>query len=247
MYQELALLQEILDSVNRHGGVGLASLPTAALIAQHICFERIWRDSMGELLQDLAHDVGADNALYDEVKGLQLSTKEAVDQALLKSENFRRAQAAQAAASEAKAKEIADEEAKAAKEAQAKAATVAKAMAIAEAQAKAKKIAEAPARAAAEEVAKEIAKAPAAHAAMAAAEVAKAITEAEDWFWIPEARETEATTAPPQLFNGERQRLSPPTLMFQQEPGDPSDVWVLSSKPKPQNSRCQYSFFRDSV
>ena len=81
MYQELALLQEILDSVNRHGSVGLASLPVAALIDQSICFERIWRDSMGELLQDIAHDVGADNALYDEVKGLQVSTKEAVDEA----------------------------------------------------------------------------------------------------------------------------------------------------------------------
>ena len=41
MYQELALLQEILDSVNRHGSVGLASLPVAALIDQSICFERI--------------------------------------------------------------------------------------------------------------------------------------------------------------------------------------------------------------
>ena len=38
---------------------------------------------MGELLQDIAHDVGADNVLYDEVKGLQLSTKEAVDEAFL--------------------------------------------------------------------------------------------------------------------------------------------------------------------
>ena len=112
----------------------------------------------------------------------------------------------------------------------------AKEMAIAEAQAKAKKIAEAQARAAAEEVAKEIAKEQAAHAAMAAAEVAKAISEAKDWFWIPEARETEATTAPPQLCNGERQRLFPPTLMFQQEPGDPLEVSVLSSKPKPQDS-----------
>ena len=83
MYQELALLQEILDTVNRHGSIGLASLPTAALIDQSICFERIWRDSMGELLQDIAHDVGADNALYDEVKGLQLSTKEAIDEAFL--------------------------------------------------------------------------------------------------------------------------------------------------------------------
>ena len=40
MYRELALLQEILDSINRHGSVGLASLPTAALIAQWSCFER---------------------------------------------------------------------------------------------------------------------------------------------------------------------------------------------------------------
>ena len=110
------------------------------------------------------------------------------------------------------------------------------AMAFAEAQEKAKTIAEAQAKAAAEEVAKEIAKEQAAHAAMAAAEVAKAISEAKDWFWIPEARETEATTAPPQLCNGERQRLFPPTLMFQQEPGDPPDVSVLSSKPKPQDS-----------
>ena len=204
MYQELALLQEILDSINRHGSVGLASLPTAALIAQWSCFEQSREDALRELLRDIMRDVGADYALYDEVHDLQLSTKEAVDQALLKSENFRRAQAAQVAASEAKAKE----------------------MAATEAQAKA----------AAEEVAKEIAKEQAAHAAMAAAEVAKAISEAKDWFWIPEARETEATTAPPQLCNGERQRLFPPTLMFQQEPGDPPDVSVLSSKPKPQDS-----------
>merc|ERR1711894_243509 len=112
----------------------------------------------------------------------------------------------------------------AATEAQAKAAEEAKAIAMVEAQAKA----------AAEEVAKEIAKEQAAHAAMAAAEVAKAISEAKDWFWIPEARETEATTAPP-LCNGERQRLFPTTLMFQQEPGDPPDVSVLSGKPKPQD------------
>ena len=264
MYQELALLQEILDSINRHGSVGLASLPTAALIAQWSCFEQSREDALRELLRDIMRDVGADYALYDEVHDLQLSTKEAVDQALLKSENFRRAQAAQVAASEAKAKEMAateaqakaaeeakaiamaEAQAKAAEEAKAiaiaqaaqaaKAASEAKAMAFAEAQAKAKTIAEAQAKAAAEEVAKEIAKEQAAHAAMAAAEVAKAISEAKDWFWIPEARETEATTAPPQLCNGERQRLFPPTLMFQQEPGDPPDVSVLSSKPKPQDS-----------
>ena len=137
---------------------------------------------------------------------------------------------------EAQGKAAAEAKAIAMAEAQAKAATEAKAMAIAEAQAKAKTIAEAQAKAATEDVAKEIAKEQAAHAAMAAAEVAKAISEAKDWFWIPEARETEATTAPPQLCNGERQRLFPPTLMFQQEPGDPPDVSVLSSKPKPQDS-----------
>ena len=52
---------------------------------------------MRELLRDIMRDVGADYALYDEVHDLELTTKEAVDQALLKSENFRRAQAAQAA------------------------------------------------------------------------------------------------------------------------------------------------------
>ena len=81
MYRELLVLQEILDFVNRHGSVGLSSLPMAALIAQFICFERSWRDSIYELLQDIARGVGADYALYDEVKGLQVSTKEAVDEA----------------------------------------------------------------------------------------------------------------------------------------------------------------------
>ena len=97
MYQELALLQEILDSINRHGSVGLASLPTAALIAQLSCFERSRQDALLELLRDIQRDVDADYALFDKVHDLQLTTKEAVDQALLKSEKFRRAQAAQAA------------------------------------------------------------------------------------------------------------------------------------------------------
>ena len=112
MYQELALLQEILDSIDRHGSVGLASLPIAALTAQFSCFERSRQDVMLELLRDIQRDVGADYALYDEVYDLQLSTKEAVDQALLKSEKFRRAQAAKAAA-EAGATAIANSEAKA--------------------------------------------------------------------------------------------------------------------------------------
>ena len=184
MYQELALLQEILDSIDRHGSVGLASLPIAALTAQFSCFERSREDALLELLRDIMRDVGAEYALYDEVHNLQLTTKEAVDQALLMSENFQRAQE------------------KAATEAQAKAAEEAKAIAMAEAQEKAKTIAEAQAKAAAEEVAREIAKEQAAHAAMAAAEVAKAISEAKDWFWIPEAREAEATTAPPQPSMG---------------------------------------------
>ncbi|MCP3866622.1 MAG: hypothetical protein GY703_00705, partial [Gammaproteobacteria bacterium] len=46
--------------------------------------------------------------------------------------------------------------------------------------------------------------------------------------------ETEATTAPPQLSNGERRRLPPPTLMFQQETWDPPDELVLARKPTPQ-------------
>jgi hypothetical protein len=213
-----------------------------ALNAQFTCFEKHWQDSMQELLLDIQRDVGADYTLYDEVHHLQLTTKEAVDQALLMSENFRRAQAAHAAkaASEAEAKEITDTKAKVAAEAQA----IAKAQAVHAA------------KAAAEAEDKAIAKEQATHAAKAAAEVAKAIAEAKVWFWIPEARETEAvlpdsgkpkarslgdgeieaTTAPPQLSNGERRRLLPTTLMFHQEPGDPSDVWVLSSKPKPQDS-----------
>ena len=97
MYQELALLQEILDSIDRHGSVGLASLPTAALIAQLSCFEQSRQDALLELLRDIQRDVDADYALFDKVHDLQLTTKEAVDQALLKSEKFRRAQAAQAA------------------------------------------------------------------------------------------------------------------------------------------------------
>ena len=97
MYQELALLQEILDSIDRHGSVGLASLPTAALIAQWSCFERSREDALLELLRDIMRDVGADYALHDEVHHLQLTTKEAVDQAVLKSERFQWAQAAKAA------------------------------------------------------------------------------------------------------------------------------------------------------
>ena len=129
MYRELLVLQEILDSVNRHGIVGLASLPTAALIAQWSCFEQSREDALLELLRDIQRDVGADYALYDEVYALQLSTKEAVDQALLKSEKFQRAQAARAAA-EAEATAIADSEAKATAEATAFADSEAKAAAV---------------------------------------------------------------------------------------------------------------------
>ena len=88
IYQELALLREILDSINRHGSVELASLLTAAIMAQWSCFERSREDALRELLRDIMRDVGADYALHDEVHHLQLTTKEAVDQALLMSENF---------------------------------------------------------------------------------------------------------------------------------------------------------------
>ena len=113
---------------------------------------------MRELLRDIQRDVGADYALFDEVHHLELTTQEAVDQALLKSENFRKAVAKAIAMAEAQAKAAAEATAMAIAEAQAKAAT--------EAQAKAKTISEAQTKAAAEEVAKEIAKEQAAHAAM---------------------------------------------------------------------------------
>ncbi|MCP3871231.1 MAG: hypothetical protein GY703_24660, partial [Gammaproteobacteria bacterium] len=46
--------------------------------------------------------------------------------------------------------------------------------------------------------------------------------------------ETEVATAPPQLSNGKEQRLTLPTLRFEQEKWDPLDVLVLSSKLLPQ-------------
>ena len=73
MYQESALLQDILDSINRHGSVGLASLLMAALIAQWSCFERSREDALLELLRDIQRDVGADYAIFDEVHHLELT------------------------------------------------------------------------------------------------------------------------------------------------------------------------------
>ena len=179
---------------------------------------------------------------------------------------------------------------------------------------------------AAAEVAKAIAKEQAAHAAKAAAEMAKAIAEAKVWFWIPEARETEAmvpdamppvtgeseavlpesqepkamppvageneamlpdssehkamspiagktqamspvvkpkplpdglmlscktppqlVTAPPQSSNLEKLKLSSPTLLIEQEPGEPPGMLIFSNKlplqpakhgqPQPQRGR----------
>ena len=53
MYRELELLQEILDSTNRHGSIGLASLPVLALRAQFTCFEQSREDALRELLRDI--------------------------------------------------------------------------------------------------------------------------------------------------------------------------------------------------
>ena len=100
MYWEVVLLQEILDSINRHVSVGITSKGTLELMSkalrdQFTCYEISWENSMW--------DDSGNKALFDEFQELYLTvngvvdkvlypwlhaTKEAIDKDLFESEKF---------------------------------------------------------------------------------------------------------------------------------------------------------------
>ena len=79
MYWEVVLLQEILDSINRHVSVGITSkgtpdLMSKALRGQFTRYEISWEKSMW--------DDSGNNALFDKFQELYLTVNEAVDNVL---------------------------------------------------------------------------------------------------------------------------------------------------------------------